>query len=95
MSELSAHRVDRIVRDAKGRRKKSTGSARVFISRGKSAAEAGVPRYNNPEVAKPARAWAYGWSVAHGVCGGCKLCGEKIGTGKQSSYVDWLKRYYY
>jgi hypothetical protein len=96
MSELSAHRVDRIVRDATGKKsKKSTASTRAFISRGKIAAESGVPRYNNPEVATPARAWTYGWNMAHGICRGCKLCGEKIGTRKQMSYSDWLKRYHY
>mgnify|MGYP003667523448 CR=1 FL=1 len=36
----------------------------------------GIPRFANPHIARQARAWAFGWNTAHGVCGGCDQCGS-------------------
>jgi hypothetical protein len=42
--------------------------------KGSEAHDKGSPRYANPHLALQARAWTYGWNVAHGVCRGCEKC---------------------
>jgi hypothetical protein len=54
-----------------------------MIAAGRKAHKKGYERWMNPEIARSARAWTYGWNKAHGVCQGCALCGP--GTARMPS----------